>query len=87
MKKLLIGIGIAITLCGCANTVYPEVTTNIGFLYGVWHGFILPVSWLCSLFNEDVAIYAVNNSGGWYDFGFLVGISTTISRTISSQSS
>jgi hypothetical protein len=23
---------------------------------------------------DDVAIYAVNNSGGWYDFGFLLGI-------------
>ncbi len=44
-----------------------------GFLYGLLHGFITPVSFIVSLFNDEVAIYAVNNSGGWYDFGFLLG--------------
>ncbi|HEU4968040.1 hypothetical protein [Sphingomonas sp.] len=45
-----------------------------GFLLGVWHGFIFPVAWLLSLFMPDVAIYAVPNNGGWYDFGYFVGI-------------
>lgn len=44
-----------------------------GFLYGLLHGFITPVSFVASLFDDNVAIYAVNNSGGWYDFGFLLG--------------
>ncbi len=46
-----------------------------GFFYGLLHGFITPVSFVGSLFREDVAIYAVNNTGGWYDFGFLLGSS------------
>jgi hypothetical protein len=46
-----------------------------GFFYGLLHGFITPVSFVTSLFKDDVAIYAVNNSGGWYDFGFLLGSS------------
>lgn len=46
-----------------------------GFLYGLLHGFITPVSFVTSLFRDDVAIYAVNNTGGWYDFGFLLGSS------------
>ncbi|MBV6442597.1 MAG: hypothetical protein EPGJADBJ_04316 [Saprospiraceae bacterium] len=46
-----------------------------GFWYGLLHGFITPVSFVTSLFRDDVAIYAVNNSGGWYDFGFLLGSS------------
>ncbi|MDF2494503.1 MAG: hypothetical protein K0S66_1437 [Sphingomonas sp.] len=45
-----------------------------GFLLGLWHGFIFPVAWLLSLFMPDVAIYAVPNNGGWYDFGYFVGI-------------
>ena len=45
-----------------------------GFLLGVWHGFIFPVAWVLSLFMPDVAIYAVPNNGGWYDFGYFVGI-------------
>jgi len=45
-----------------------------GFLYGLWHGFIFPVAWVLSLFMPDVAVYAVPNDGGWYDFGFFLGI-------------
>lgn len=46
-----------------------------GFLYGFWHGFIAPVSFIVSLFSEKVRIYAVPNAGRWYDFGFMIGIS------------
>ena len=45
-----------------------------GFLYGLWHGFIFPVAWVVSLFTDKVAIYAVPNNGGWYDFGYFLGI-------------
>ena len=44
-----------------------------GFFYGLLHGFITPVSFIGSLFKDDVAIYAVNNTGGFYDLGFLLG--------------
>lgn len=45
-----------------------------GFLLGLWHGFIFPVAWVVSLFVPSVAIYAVPNNGGWYDFGYFLGI-------------
>ena len=45
-----------------------------GFLLGLWHGFIFPIAWLLSLFMDEVAIYAVPNNGGWYDFGYFLGI-------------
>ncbi|SFT64571.1 hypothetical protein SAMN05216474_1523 [Lishizhenia tianjinensis] len=48
-------------------------TTPYNFLGGLWHGIIAPISFVISLFKDDVAIYAVNNTGGWYDFGFLLG--------------
>ncbi len=44
-----------------------------GFLFGLLHGFITPISFIASLLDDNVAIYAVNNSGGWYDLGFLLG--------------
>lgn len=44
-----------------------------GFFGGLWHGIIAPVSFFGSLFMDDVAMYAVNNNGGWYDFGFVLG--------------
>lgn len=46
-----------------------------GFLLGLWHGFIAPVSFVVSLFSEKIRIYAVPNGGKWYDFGFMLGIS------------
>ena len=45
-----------------------------GFLLGLWHGFIFPVAWVLSLFMPEVAVYAVPNNGGWYDFGYFLGI-------------
>jgi hypothetical protein len=45
-----------------------------GFLMGIWHGFIFPVAWVLSLFVQGVAVYAVPNQGGWYDFGFFIGV-------------
>ncbi len=46
-----------------------------GFLYGLIHGFITPISFITGLFRDNVTIYAVNNTGSWYDFGFLLGSS------------
>jgi hypothetical protein len=43
-----------------------------GFLFGLLHGFLILFSFIASLFT-DVRIYAFPNSGGWYDFGFLLG--------------
>jgi hypothetical protein len=54
-----------------ADAVQPDTP---GFLLGLWHGFIFPVAWLVSLVAPRVAIYAVPNNGGWYDFGYFLGI-------------
>ncbi len=54
-----------------AGTVKPEAP---GFLLGLWHGFIFPVAWVLSLIVPDIAVYAVPNNGGWYDFGFFIGV-------------
>jgi hypothetical protein len=34
----------------------------------------LPGRLACLLVHRKVAIYAVPNNGGWYDFGFFLGI-------------
>lgn len=63
------------SLTACAQQVATAVApTAPGFLYGLWHGFIFPVAWVFSLFMPEVAVYAVPNNGGWYDFGFFLGI-------------
>jgi hypothetical protein len=44
-----------------------------GFFPGLWHGIISPVTFIISLFTDDVSVYEVRNSGNWYDFGFVLG--------------
>ena len=73
--------GLALTLtaalAACARQVPSAVShapATPGFVLGLWHGFIFPVAWLLSLFMPEVAVYAVPNNGGWYDFGFFVGV-------------
>jgi hypothetical protein len=45
-----------------------------GFWAGLWHGLIFPLAWVVSLFTNTVAVYAVPNNGGWYNFGYFLGI-------------
>lgn len=69
-------------LAACAAGVNPEVGTPppgseapAGFWLGLWHGVILPVTWIVSLFTDTVTPYEVHNNGNWYDVGFVLGIS------------
>ena len=76
--RLLPAIALLGLLSACAATqsdaTVATAATTPGFWLGVWHGFIFPVAFVVSLFMPDVAIYAVPNNGGWYDFGYFVGI-------------
>lgn len=44
-----------------------------GFWMGLWHGIIAPLTFIISLFTNDVEMWSVNNNGGWYSFGFVLG--------------
>jgi len=65
-----------ILLVAGRNSVYQEPgAARAGFWAGLWHGIIMPFTFIVSLFNPDVGIYEINNNGGWYNFGFVVGAS------------
>jgi hypothetical protein len=73
---LLVGIAALLLLSSCAagpNTAPPQAEPA-GFLLGLWHGIILPVTFVISLFTDTVSVYEVANSGNWYDFGFFLGV-------------
>ena len=73
---LVIGlITLVVVLAACAAGPNPELGSSpaAGFLPGLWHGFISPVTFIISLFTNDVSIYEVHNDGNWYDFGFVLG--------------
>lgn len=86
--KLLLTIIAVLLLSGCADTMTFEQAKTaeaVGFWHGFWHGLIISISWVVSLFSDDVAIYAIYNNGGWYDFGFMLGIGTCCGGLFSSN--
>jgi hypothetical protein len=75
-NQVFIFVVVLILFSACADVVdvQPCVTDEpYGFLFGLWHGIIAPLSFFGSLFSDNIAMYAVNNNGGWYDFGFVLG--------------
>jgi hypothetical protein len=60
-------------LAACATQPTPSAYEPPGFLLGFVHGFISPFALIAELFT-NVRVYAFPNSGGWYDFGFMLGI-------------
>jgi hypothetical protein len=68
-----------IALTGCADVTdvqacIPAGEHTYGFWGGVWHGMIAQFDFIGSLIWDDVAVYAVNNNGAWYNFGFVGGL-------------
>jgi len=83
-KRLLlafVAILAMLLLAGCAAGTNPTVDTpdidgeSTSFWSGLWHGVISPITFIISLFSDNVNIYEVYNSGNWYDFGFMFGVS------------
>lgn len=49
-----------------------------GFWAGLWHGLILPITFIVSIFHSGVRIYETNNRGLLYDLGFLIGAASSL---------
>lgn len=69
---LILGV-IVLVISGCAanNTMYNE--SPAGFWAGLWHGLIIFITFIISLFTDNVTIYEVSNTGSWYNLGFVLG--------------
>ena len=81
--KYIVLILIALSLMSCADTVtFEQAATlpQVGFWYGLWHGIIAPIALVVGWFT-DISIYAIYNNGGWYDFGFLLGVGAFVSSS------
>lgn len=77
MKKLLFISVLVLTavfvFSSCATQSVANMGDLPGFLKGMFHGFIILFSFILSLFT-DYEIYAFPNAGGWYNFGYLLGV-------------
>ena len=78
MKKQAILMMLIVVLMVSCTAVPVEITKcvsekPVGFWMGLWHGLIAPITFIISLFTDSIEMYAVNNNGGWYNFGFVLG--------------
>lgn len=79
LGMIMVAMIVAIfALTGCADVSHvqeclPPTEHTYGFWGGTWHGMIMVPSFIGSLIWDDVAVYAVNNNGGWYNFGYVGG--------------
>lgn len=75
MYKIILVIsifGLILASCAAGDPRFtPE--TPAGFWQGLWHGIISVIAFIISLFSANVKIYELNNTGNWYNFGFLLG--------------
>ena len=69
---LLAFVILALTSCAPGNEKFEADPAS--FWMGLWHGFISLFTFVIGLFNDSVNIYEINNSGNWYNFGFILGV-------------
>ncbi len=76
MKRRAVALAIllSLSLAACATQAAVPAAAPPGFLMGLLHGFIAWFSMIGHIFNPEIRIYAAPNTGGWYDFGFLLGV-------------
>lgn len=73
--RVLILAGVtALALAACATQPLPQSEGAPGFFWGLLHGWLAFFAIVGHIFNDDIRMYAFPNSGGWYDFGFFLGV-------------
>jgi hypothetical protein len=79
MNKLLLAAAVLLSMAVVVSGCFPGGGTYsdrepAGFISGVWHGWIAPVSLIVGIFKSDIRIYEPFNTGWWYDFGFYIAV-------------
>ena len=70
-----ISLFILMSLSGCVpgDGSY-TLSSPAGFLSGIWHGWLAPLTLILHFFDDSVRLYEPFNVGWWYDFGFYMAI-------------
>lgn len=70
---LSVFIMLAMTGCIPGDGTY-TASKPAGFFWGIWHGWVAPISLIIGLFNKNIRVYEVMNTGWWYDFGYYIAV-------------
>jgi hypothetical protein len=67
--------------CAPGNERWDQKTNpgqRAGFWVGLWHGLIIIVTFVVSLFTDQVGLYEISNTGWPYNLGFMLGLFCSI---------
>ena len=67
-------LAVAVAVAGPNSKYILPDAQPAGFWAGFWHGLIVPITFIISIFNPNVRIYETSNRGRLYDFGFILGL-------------
>lgn len=76
MVLIVFFVLVSVIFSSCSNKEIVDACLEghtFGFWGGLWHGIIAPIDFVIMLFRDDITVYAQNNNGAWYAFGFLIG--------------
>ena len=75
LKLILIALLAMLLLTACIPGNGKNNPDNLaGFFWGVWHGWIAPISLIGSIFNKELSIFETHNTGFWYNLGFYMAV-------------
>lgn len=64
------------------NTVFLLLWPAAGFLWGIWHGALAPISFIVSLFKKNIGIYEPAKKRWPYNLGFRLAIGGSSGGTV-----
>lgn len=72
---IILSIAVMALLSGCIPGDGKHTSSKpAGFFWGIWHGWIAPISLIGGIFNSNIRVYEFMNTGWWYDLGFYMAI-------------
>ena len=64
-----------ISLAGCIpGDGHNTAEKPAGFFWGIWHGWVAPISLIIGIFKKNIRLYEALNNGWLYDFGFYIAV-------------
>ncbi|WP_054025091.1 hypothetical protein [Bacillus sp. FJAT-28004] len=78
IRYLLIMVLMTFTVLSLTGCVPGDGVNNAqhpaGFFWGIWHGWVAPISLILGIFKHHIRVYEIYNSGWWYDLGFYIAV-------------
>lgn len=74
---LILLVGLMTLSCAPGNDRWDQEINpghTAGFWTGIWHGLIIVITFIISLFTNEVGLYEISNTGWSYNLGFLIGL-------------